>query len=66
MQRTTLVVVYMNIEPLELSFGATVTDVKLAAISDDDFTQLSNAWLDYALLIFPGQNLTKTEQIYSL
>ncbi len=56
----------MNIEPLELSFGATVTDVKLAAISDDDFTQLSNAWLDYALLIFPGQNLTKTEQIYSL
>ena len=44
----------MIVKPLKASFGATITDVKLATISDDDFTQLSNAWLDHALLIFPG------------
>lgn len=53
----------MIVKPLKASFGATITDVKLATISDDDFTQLSNAWLDHALLIFPGQHLSKAEQI---
>ena len=53
----------MIVKPLKARFGATITDVKLATISDDDFTQLSNAWLDHALLIFPGQHLSKAEQI---
>jgi alpha-ketoglutarate-dependent taurine dioxygenase len=40
------------------TFGATVTGLKLAAISDEDFTRLYSVWLEYGLLIFPGQHLS--------
>ncbi len=53
----------MQIEPLNKSFGATLTKVDLAAISTNDFDKLHAAWLEYALLIFPDQHLTKSEQI---
>ena len=53
----------MDIEPLETSFGATVTGLNLKAFAEDEFTALLQAWLDYGLLIFPGQHLSKTDQI---
>ena len=53
----------MKIKPLNLCFGAMVTEVQLPHISDEEFTVLQRAWLDYALLIFPGQFLDKAAQI---
>jgi alpha-ketoglutarate-dependent taurine dioxygenase len=45
-----------DIKPLDATFGAVVTGIKLAAL--DDAT-----WLEYALLIFPGQHLSRDEQV---
>ena len=52
-----------DIRPLDASFGAIVTNLKLAELSDAEFASLYRTWLDYALLIFPGQHLTRDEQI---
>ena len=52
-----------DIQPLDASFGAVVRGVKLAAIDDAVWRELNAAWLEYALLIFPGQNLKRGEQI---
>ncbi|MGH6956903.1 MAG: TauD/TfdA dioxygenase family protein [Caulobacteraceae bacterium] len=53
-----------DVAPLEgVTFGAVVTGLRLAELSDADFAQLYAAWLDHALLIFPGQHLTDAEQV---
>jgi len=52
-----------EIEPLPASFGAVVTGVRLADLDEAGFAALYAAWLDYALLIFPGQHLTNDQQI---
>lgn len=52
-----------NVEPVkDTSFGATVTGIKLSAIDDETFAELYKAWLDYGLLIFPRQHLSRKEQ----
>jgi len=51
-----------DIEPLDATFGAVVTGVKLAALDDATWQKLHAAWLMYALLIFPGQYLSRDEQ----
>jgi alpha-ketoglutarate-dependent taurine dioxygenase len=52
-----------DIEPLDATFGAVVTGLKLAALDDAAWHELYAAWLEYALLIFPGQNLSRDEQV---
>jgi alpha-ketoglutarate-dependent taurine dioxygenase len=53
----------MHLEPLEgTTFGATVTDVDLRALDDATWTELYDAWIEYALLIFPGQFLDRDAQ----
>lgn len=52
-----------RIEPLDATFGATVTGLKLATLDDASFAQLHEAWLEYALLVFPGQHLGREEQV---
>jgi alpha-ketoglutarate-dependent taurine dioxygenase len=52
-----------DIEPLDATFGAVVTGVKLAALDDTTWQDLHAVWLQYALLIFPGQHLSRDEQI---
>ena len=54
-----------QVEPLNASFGATVTGLKLAELCDAEFAELYRTWLDYALLVFPGQHLARDEQIES-
>ena len=51
-----------DIEPLDATFGAVVTGVELRSIGDAAFDALHKTWLEFALLIFPGQFLTKDEQ----
>ncbi len=53
----------MRIEPLPATFGATVTGVELANLGDEAFSRLYATWLEYALLIFPGQFLDKQQQV---
>ena len=53
----------LRVEPLDgVTFGATVTGVGLRSIDDETFDRLFDAWIEHALLIFPGQFLTKEEQ----
>lgn len=52
-----------SLQPLPKTFGAIVTDVRLNDIDDSLFAELYRAWLQYALLIFPGQHLSDAEQV---
>jgi alpha-ketoglutarate-dependent taurine dioxygenase len=53
----------LTIEPVDATFGAVVTGFRIAELDDDTWQQLHAAWLEYALLIFPGQFITREEQI---
>jgi alpha-ketoglutarate-dependent taurine dioxygenase len=52
-----------QIEPLPASFGAVVTGLRCAELSDADFAKLYATWLEYALLILPGQHLSNDQQV---
>ncbi|HLI81546.1 MAG TPA: TauD/TfdA family dioxygenase [Candidatus Binataceae bacterium] len=52
-----------DIKPLDATFGAIVTGVKLASLDEPTWQDLHRTWLKYALLIFPDQHLTRDEQI---
>lgn len=52
-----------KIEPLDASFGARVTGLKLAGLEPAVWDELYEAWLEYALLIFPGQHLGRADQV---
>jgi alpha-ketoglutarate-dependent taurine dioxygenase len=52
-----------QIEPLDATFGAIVTGARLADLDDAQFAALYATWLEYALLIFPDQHLTREEQV---
>jgi alpha-ketoglutarate-dependent taurine dioxygenase len=52
-----------DIEPIDATFGAVVTGLKVATIDDATFRELHDAWLRYALLVFPEQHLTREQQI---
>lgn len=53
-----------DIKPLaDTTFGAVVRGPRLAGIGDADFADLYRTWLKHALLIFPGQHLSRREQI---
>ncbi len=52
-----------TVTPLDASFGALVTDVKLSVIDDERFERLYRTWLEYGLLVFPGQHLSREEQV---
>ncbi len=53
----------LKVEPLDASFGAVVTGLKLAQLDDATFAELYETWLEYALLLFPAQHLTNEEQV---
>ena len=53
----------MDIEPLDASFGAILRDIALADLNEDAFRTLYDIWLDYGLLVFPGQHLNNASQI---
>lgn len=52
-----------EVEPLDATFGAVVRGLKLSELDDAGFRALYDTWLEYALLIFPGQHLAKSEQV---
>ncbi len=52
----------LRVEPLDATFGAVVRDVILRRASDATIAELTELWLEYALLVFPGQYMTRPEQ----
>src|SRR5687768_4179595 len=52
-----------QVDPLPIGFGAKVTGLRLATLSDEVFSALYQTWLDHGLLIFPGQFLSKEQQV---
>ena len=52
-----------DIKPLDATFGAVVTGIRLAALDDAAWHDLYAAWLKYALLIFPAEHLSRDEQV---
>jgi alpha-ketoglutarate-dependent taurine dioxygenase len=52
----------LRVEPLDATFGAVVRDVVLRDASDATIAELTELWLEHALLVFPGQHLTPLEQ----
>ena len=52
-----------DIAPVDATFGAIISGVKLATLDDATFRDLYATWLKYALLIFPDQYLSRDEQI---
>jgi alpha-ketoglutarate-dependent taurine dioxygenase len=53
-----------DVEPLQdTTFGAVVRGLRVADIDEPTFRQLYDTWLEYALLIFPGQHLKRDQQI---
>ncbi len=51
------------VQPIDATFGAVIAGVKLATIDDTVLAELKKLWLDYALLVFPGQFFTNAQQI---
>ena len=52
----------MRIEPTGATLGAVVTDVELAALTDAEWAEIDAAFLEHAVLVFPGQHLSDAEQ----
>ena len=52
----------IQVEPLDATFEALVRDVSLAGASDTAIAELTELWLEYALLVFPGQQMTQHDQ----
>ncbi len=53
----------MKIEPSPATLGATVTGVRLNALSDRDWQVIKDAFHEHAVLVFAGANLTEEEHI---
>ncbi|MGF1595328.1 MAG: TauD/TfdA dioxygenase family protein [Acidimicrobiales bacterium] len=51
-----------ELQPLDATFGAVVRGVDLTELDDATWRQLYDAWIEYALLIFPGVFLTTDQQ----
>lgn len=52
-----------TITPIDASFGARITDIDLAAMSDADWSAVEDAFHEYAALVFPDQHITDTDQV---
>ena len=52
-----------TVEAIDATFGAILTDVRLATLDDAGFADIHALWLEHALLVFPGQHLTNDEQV---
>jgi len=54
----------LAIEPIAgATLGAVITGIRIPELDEPTFSTLHEAWLKYALLVFPAQNLTREEQI---
>ena len=55
--------VSVRITPSDVTLGASVTEVRLEALSDDEWHGIEGAFHRHAVLVFPEANLTEEEHI---
>jgi alpha-ketoglutarate-dependent taurine dioxygenase len=53
----------LSIEPVDATLGAVVRGVALAALEDEQWSAIAAAFLEHAVLVFPGQHLGTDEQV---
>jgi alpha-ketoglutarate-dependent taurine dioxygenase len=51
-----------DVEPVDATFGAVIRGIDLRKLEDATWANLYDTWIEYALLIFPGQFLSRSEQ----
>ena len=53
----------IEVRPTGVALGAEIRGVDLTKINGEDFTEIHQAWLDYQVLLFRGQNLDDEQLI---
>jgi alpha-ketoglutarate-dependent taurine dioxygenase len=53
----------MRFDPMDATLGAYVHEVDLAKLSEMEWAAIHSAFLEHAVLVFPGQGLTRKEQV---
>jgi alpha-ketoglutarate-dependent taurine dioxygenase len=53
----------IRIEPLDATFGAVVTGVRLDDLDSASFSQIERTFHEFAVLVFPAQHLAEAQQI---
>ena len=53
----------MQITRVDATLGAVVTGVRLADLADSEWLEIERTFHDHAVVVFPGQHLTASEQI---
>ena len=53
----------IEIRPLPAALGAVVRCDNISGLDPEDRALIKRAWLDHLILVFPGQSLTRDEQI---
>lgn len=54
---------WFSAKPIDATFGVIVTGCDAATLDEQGFAELYALWLDHALLVLPGQHLTREQQI---
>ena len=52
----------ITVTPIDATLGAVVTDVKLGELDDAIWEEIHAAFLEYGMLVFPGQHMNDDEQ----
>lgn len=52
-----------TITPIDASFGAVITDIKLPEMNAAEWRAVEDAFHEFSALVFPGQHLSEDEQI---
>jgi hypothetical protein len=52
-----------SIQPKDATLGAVVTNIDLAHLNDPTWSIVEDAFIEYGVLIFPGQHLDDDEQV---
>ena len=53
----------MKIEHTDATLGALVTGIRISELQDAEWKSIESAFVKYAVLIFPGQQLKPEEQV---
>jgi alpha-ketoglutarate-dependent taurine dioxygenase len=53
----------ITVTPTGATLGAVVSGVALRSIDDSTWREIEAAWLEYGVLVFPGQHLSNDEQV---
>jgi len=52
----------VTLTPIDATLGAVVTGIDVANITDEAWAEIHAAFLQYGVLVFPGQNLDEQSQ----